>query len=102
MFEPINEKILVRPDDAEERSPGGIYLPDIAREKKATTGTVIAVGPGRRLPDGSNARMKIRASDKVSFPGHAGVAVKIDGKGYLVLVEDEVLGIVKVTAPCPS
>lgn len=94
---PLNEKIIVRPSAAEEVTKGGIVLPDaVVAGKKATEGMVLAVGEGRRLPDGRHAEIKVQRGDLVIFGEYSGVKVKADdGSPLIVLVEDEILGVLE-------
>ncbi len=92
-FRPLNEKIVVRREDAEDRTPGGIVLPDIAKEKPRR-GKVLAVGTGRLLPDGGRAAFTVKEGDHVLFTAYAGSEVKVGAETLLILTEDDVLGIV--------
>lgn len=95
MFEkirPLYDRILVRRvEEAEEKSPAGIIIPDTAKEK-AQIGNVVAVGEGRRLESGALAPLKVKAGDTIFFAKYAGTDA---GKEYIVLREDDVLGIVE-------
>jgi chaperonin GroES len=90
---PLNDKVLVKRLDPEEKTAGGILLPDTAREKPRQ-GKVLAVGEGQRLDSGARATMQIKVGDKVLFTSYGGTEIKIEGEDYLLLSEDDVLAIV--------
>ncbi len=79
-------------EKSEERTAGGILLPDSAKDKP-TRGTIISVGDGRILDDGSRAPLQVKAGDKVLFTSYAGEQIEIDGEEYLLMNESEVLAI---------
>jgi chaperonin GroES len=91
---PIGEKILVKRLEAEEKTKGGIYLPDTAKEKPKE-GMVISVGEGRRLENGDRVAFQVKEGDKILFTSYAGTEIKIQGEEYLILGEEEVLGIIE-------
>jgi chaperonin GroES len=80
--------------DQETRSPGGIVIPDNAKEKP-TTGEVLAVGPGRVTDDGTNQTMSVRVSERVLFGQYAGQKVKVDGEEVTILREEDILAIIE-------
>lgn len=90
---PLGDKILVQRLDAAEMSEGGIYLPDSAKEKPQE-GTVIALGEGRLLDNGDRSPFTVKQNDRVLFTSYAGTEVKWEGDEYLILSEDDVLGII--------
>jgi len=90
---PLNDKILVKRLVAEEKTSGGILLPDMAREKPRQ-GEILAVGEGRRLESGARAPVPVKVGDKVLFTSYGGTEVKVEGEEYLLLSEDDVLAIV--------
>ena len=90
---PLNDKIVVKRVEAEERTKGGIVLPDTAKEKPKE-GIVVALGTGRLLENGERAKFQVKEKDRVIFTSYAGTEVKIDGQEYLILSEEEVLAIV--------
>ena len=94
---PLNDKILVKRLDAEEKTKGGIVLPDTAKEKPKE-GKVIAVGTGKLLENGERAKPQVNAGDRVLFNSYAGTEVKIEGVEHLILTEDDVLAIVETEA----
>lgn len=89
---PLNDKILVKRLEAEDKSKGGILLPDSAKEKPRQ-GKVLAIGEGKRLENGSRGAMTLKVDDKVLFTSWAGNEIKIDGQDYLLMSEDDVLAI---------
>ena len=90
---PLADKVLVRRVEAEEKTPGGIVLPDTAKEKPKR-GKIIAVGQGRLLDDGSRAAMQIKKGDEVLFSSYAGTDITVDGKEMLIMSEDDILAII--------
>ena len=91
---PLGDKILVRRLEAEEKTAGGIVLPDAAKEKPKE-GKVIAVGSGKLLDDGSRGAFQVKKGDRILFSSYAGTEVKLDGEEYLLMPEEDVLAIVK-------
>lgn len=91
---PLEDRIVVKPQDAEEKTAGGIVLPDTAREKPLM-GKVIAVGAGKQLDNGSRAAMTVKKNDVVLYGKYSGSDIEIDGDDYKILRESEVLGIVE-------
>jgi chaperonin GroES len=91
---PINDRIIVQRIEDQEQMRGGLYIPDTAKEKPQE-GKVIAVGNGKLLENGSRTPIDIKAGDKVLFGKYAGTEVKLDGEEYLILREDDVLGVIE-------
>ncbi|UCD49320.1 MAG: co-chaperone GroES [Phycisphaerales bacterium] len=91
---PVADGIVVQRFDAEDRTSGGIVLPDTAKEKPQQ-GRVIEVGDGKLLEDGTRKEMDVRKGDRILFKSYAGTEVKVAGKEYLILKEDDVLGIIE-------
>ncbi|MEW6032090.1 MAG: co-chaperone GroES [Bacillota bacterium] len=89
---PLADRVIVKVIEAEEKTKGGIVLPDTAKERPQQ-GEVLAVGPGRRLDDGSLAAPAVKAGDRVLFSKYGGIEVKVEGEEYLILREDDILGI---------
>jgi chaperonin GroES len=89
---PLGEKVLVKRLEAEDRTKGGIVLPDTAKEKPQK-GTVLAVGDGRLLKDGKRAKVQVAKGDKVLFTSYAGTEIKIDGEEYMLMDESDILAI---------
>ncbi|MFW5692635.1 MAG: co-chaperone GroES [Thermoguttaceae bacterium] len=90
---PLGDNIVVKRVEAEEVSPGGIVLPDAARETPKQ-GRVLSIGDGQLLPNGSRARHLVAEGDRVLFSGYAGTEVEVDGQQFLIMREEEVLAIV--------
>jgi chaperonin GroES len=92
---PLKDKVVVkRLEEVEEKTPGGIIIPDTAKEKPQI-GEVIAVGKGKILQDGKIIPPEVKVGDKVLFAKYAGTEVKIEGEEYLIMSEDEILGIIE-------
>ncbi|GAB4159898.1 MAG: co-chaperone GroES [Planctomycetota bacterium] len=91
---PLEDRILVRPIENEEKTAGGIILPDTAKEK-SIRGEVVAVGNGRlNTKDGSRLPLEVKIGDKVIYGKYAGTEIKIEGEKFLLLREDDVLAII--------
>ena len=90
---PLNDRILVKRLEGEEKTAGGIIIPDSAKEKPAE-GEVIAVGPGKVNDKGERVALQVAAGDRVLFSKYGGTEVKIDGDDFLIMREDDILGIV--------
>lgn len=90
---PLNDKVVVKRLEAEEKTAGGIVLPDKAKEKPKQ-GKVVSVGPGRLLDSGKRSQPQIKAGNKVLFTSYAGSEVTVDSEEYLVMNEDDILAIV--------
>jgi len=91
-LKPLGDRVLVRRIDSEERTKGGIIIPDSAKEKPLE-GEVVAVGPGRTFDNGQIKPMTVKANDRVLFAKYAETEVKLDGASFLLLREDDILGI---------
>ena len=94
---PLNDRIIVRRVEDQEQMRGGLYIPDTAKEKPQE-GLVIAVGQGRILNNGERVAIDVKVGDKLLFGKYAGTEVKLDGEEYLILREDDVLGIIETAA----
>jgi chaperonin GroES len=92
-FRPLHDRVLVRRIDADEKTAGGIIIPDTAKEKPQR-GEVIAVGAGTRTEDGKLTPLDVKAGDEVLFGKWSGTEVKIDGEDLLIMKESDILGIV--------
>jgi chaperonin GroES len=93
-FRPLHDRVLVRRVEEEEKTAGGIIIPDTAKEKPMQ-GEVIAVGPGARDETGKLVPLEVKAGDRVLFGKWSGTEVKIDGKELLIMKESDILGIVE-------
>ena len=91
---PLDDRIVIKQSEAEEKTAGGIILPDTAKEKPQI-GTVVAIGPGKVLDDGTRAQMSVKNKDEVIYAKYIGSDVEIDGEKYVILKESDVLGIVE-------
>jgi len=91
-LKPLADRVIVRVIEAEEKTKGGIVLPDTAKERPQE-GEVLAVGSGRRLDDGTVVKPQVKVDDKVLFAKYGGTEVKLDGTEYLILREEDILGI---------
>jgi chaperonin GroES len=91
---PLDDRIVVKPQEAEEKTAGGIVLPDAAKEKPLM-GKVISVGPGRMLDNGKRAEVAVKKNDTILFGKYGGNDIKIDGEDYKILRESDILGIVE-------
>jgi chaperonin GroES len=93
-FRPLHDRVLVRRIDAEEKSAGGIIIPDTAKEKPQQ-GEVIAVGPGARDENGKLTPLDVKAGDTVLFGKWSGTEVKIDGEELLIMKESDIMGVLE-------
>lgn len=91
---PLNDRILVKRLAGEEMTAGGIIIPDSAKEKPAE-GEIVAVGPGKRNEKGERLAMEVKVGDSVLFSKYGGTDIKLDGEDYLIMREDDVLGVVE-------
>ena len=89
---PLADRILVRRLEEQEEKRGGIIIPDTAKEKPQQA-EVVAVGPGRITDDGRRVALEVKKGDKILFGKYSGTEIKIDGEDYLIMREDDVLGI---------
>src|SRR6188474_1483806 len=93
-FRPLHDRVVVRRIDAEEKSSGGIIIPDTAKEKPSQ-GEVIAVGPGGRDESGKLIPIDVKAGDIILFGKWSGTEVKIDGVEFLIMKESDVMGVIE-------
>ena len=91
---PLHDRVIVRRLEEEKTSPGGIVIPDSAAEKPIQ-GEVIAVGNGKLLDNGETRPLDVKKGDRVVFGKYSGNEVKVDGKEYLVLREDDIMGVIE-------
>ncbi len=89
---PLQDRVLVRRVKEEEKTKGGIIIPDTAKEKPIE-GLVVAVGNGKTLDDGSLRKLDVKEGDRILFGKYSGTEVKIDGEEHLILREDDILGV---------
>ncbi|MCM8800575.1 MAG: co-chaperone GroES [Candidatus Omnitrophica bacterium] len=90
---PLGDRILVKPLEAEEKTKGGIILPDTAKEKPQE-GKVIAVGKGRVLEDGKIQPLEVKVGDRILYGRYSGTEIKIEGEEHLIIKEEDVLAII--------
>ena len=93
-FRPLHDRVVVRRLTAEEKTAGGIIIPDTAKEKPIE-GEVIAVGNGKILEDGKVRPLDIKPGDRVLFSKYAGTEIKIDGEEHLMMREEDILGVIE-------
>ncbi len=91
--QPLGDRVFVKVTSSEEKTQGGIYLPDNAREKPQI-GEVSAVGPGRRNDDGSRQEVEVKVGDKVLYSKYAGTDIKLSSEEYVLLSEKDILAVV--------
>lgn len=91
---PLGDRLLVKRLEEAEETRGGIIIPDTAKEKPMQ-GQVIACGPGRTMDDGKLSKLEVKNGDRILMSKYSGTEVKIDGTDYLILREDDVLGIIE-------
>ena len=96
-FRPLHDRVLVRRLEQNDRTAGGIIIPDTAKEKPQE-GEVVAAGRGKRLDDGTVVSLDVKVGDRILFGKYGGNDIKIDGEEYLILREDEVLGVLEPVA----
>jgi len=92
---PLADRVVIKPQEREEKTKGGIFLPDTASKEKPQQGTVVAVGEGRLDDSGKRIPMSVRTGDTVLFAKYAGTEVRLDDIDYLILAEKDILGIVQ-------
>jgi chaperonin GroES len=92
-FTPLHDRVLVRRIEAEEKTAGGIIIPDSAKEKPQE-GEVIAVGKGAKDEDGDRIELDVKVGDKILFGKWSGTEVKLDGKDLIIMKESDILGII--------
>jgi chaperonin GroES len=93
-FRPLHDRVVVRRVDAEEKTAGGIIIPDTAKEKPQQ-GEVLAVGPGKRDETGKLVALDVKAGDQILFGKWSGTEVKVDGEDLLIMKEDDIMGVVE-------
>ena len=96
-FRPLHDRVLVRRIEADERTKGGIIIPDTAKEKPQE-GEIVAAGPGARDDSGKLVPLDVKAGDRVLFGKWSGTEVKIDGEDLIIMKESDILGVIEATA----
>ena len=90
---PLHDRVLVRRTEGEEKTAGGLYIPESAKEKPSE-GEVVSTGPGARKDNGELVAMDVKAGDKVLFGKYSGTEVKVDGEELLVMKEDDIMAVI--------
>ena len=93
-FRPLHDRVVVRRIDAEEKTAGGIIIPDTAKEKPQE-GEIVAAGPGSRNENGELVALDVKAGDRILFGKWSGTEVKIDGEDLLIMKESDILGVIE-------
>jgi len=93
-FKPLRDRVLVKYSDEPEKSSGGLYIPDSAKEKPQK-GEIVAVGPGKITEDGKLQKMELKVGDVVLFEKYSGSKINIENEEYLIIKEDDVLGTIE-------
>lgn len=93
-LQPLGDKVVVERDETEEKTSGGIYIPDTAKDKPSR-GTIIAVGTGKVLDDGTRGEMQVKKGDRVLFTSYAPETIKIDDDEYLLMSESDILAVIE-------
>ena len=93
-IQPLGDRVLVEPLEAEDKSSGGIIIPDTAKEKQQR-GKVVAIGKGRLSEDGKLTPLEVKVNDQVLFGRYSGSEIKIGATDYLIVKEDDILGIIR-------
>ncbi len=96
-FRPLHDRVLLKRVDQEEKSAGGIIIPDTAQEKPME-GEIVSTGPGARGEDGTLHPLDVKAGDRVLFGKWSGTEVKIDGQEYLIMKESDIMGVIQGSA----
>ena len=90
---PLGSRVIVKPETTEEKTKGGIFLPETASKEKPQVGTVLAVGPGKILENGQKVALEVKVNDRIIFSKYAGTEIKINEVEYLILSENDILAI---------
>ena len=91
---PLQDRVIVKRTEEEQKTKGGLYIPDTAKEKPVE-GTVLAVGNGKILDNGEVRPLDVKVGDKVLFGKYSGTEVKLDGDDYLVMREEDIMGVIE-------
>jgi len=93
-LKPLGDRVIVKPMEAEEKTKGGIILPDTAKEKPIE-GTVVAAGPGKVSDDGKAIKMEVKVGDKVLYGKYSGTEVNVEGDEYLIMRESDIFAVIE-------
>ena len=96
-FRPLHDRVLVRRIEADEKTAGGIIIPDSAKEKPSE-GEIVAVGAGAKAEDGTVTPLDVKAGDRVLFGKWSGTEIKLEGSDYLIMKESDVMGVIEAEA----
>jgi chaperonin GroES len=91
---PLDDRVVIKPSEAQDKTAGGIFLPDTAKEKPQI-GTVIAVGPGKTLDDGKISKVSVKKNDEVIYGKYTGNEIEIDRQKYVIVHESDLLGVLE-------
>ncbi len=91
---PLHDRVIVKRNEGDEKTKGGLYIPDTAKEKPIE-GTILAVGNGKILEDGSVRKLEVKEGDRVLFGKYSGTEIKVEGEEHLIMREDDILGVVE-------
>ncbi|MCL5031572.1 MAG: co-chaperone GroES [Bacteroidetes bacterium] len=92
-LKPLADRVIIKPSEAEEKTKGGIILPDTAKEKPIE-GTVVAIGPGKTSEDGKFVKLEVKVGDKVLYGKYSGTEVIVEGEEYLIMRESDIFAII--------
>jgi chaperonin GroES len=92
---PLADRVVIKPQEREEKTKGGLFLPDTASKEKPQEGTVMAVGEGRVDDNGKRVSVSVKPGDRVLFAKYAGTEIKLDDEDYLILAEKDILAVVQ-------
>jgi len=92
---PLADRVVVKPAEREEKTKGGIFLPDTANKERPQEGTVVAVGDGRIDDNGKRVAMSVKSGQRVLFAKYAGTEIKLDEQDYLILAEKDILAVIE-------
>jgi len=93
-LKPLDNRVIIKQSEAEEKTTGGIILPDTAKEKPQI-GKIVAIGPGKLLDDGKHSKMSVKKNDKVIYAKYIGNEIEIDKEKFVILRESDILGIIE-------
>ncbi|MBK7867292.1 MAG: co-chaperone GroES [Ignavibacteriales bacterium] len=93
-LQPLSDRVIIKPQEAEEVTKSGLYLPDTAKEKPIE-GLVVAAGPGKVTEDGKSVPMSVKVNDKVLYGKYSGTEITLDGSQYLIMRESDIFAIIK-------
>ena len=94
-IKPLSDHVLIEPLKEEEKTKGGIFLPDTAEKEKSEEGLIVAIGPGKKTEDGKIIAMSVKKGQRILFTKYGPNEIKVDGKEYLIAKEDDILAIIE-------